>query len=379
MKALELDPAKRFRDAAEMARAIEETLGGPAVAAARERLRRLACGADDAARSRPRRPKARRGRSPARALAIAAGAAALVAIAAAHTGFLGVLPQSIRAGFADPAPPSRETIPAVLGEPLPGVTMTPIDEPVPGPGDFRGPAPAGDPAADSTARGGTDDGALDAPPPREIPDGDVSPPGADTPSPEAEIPAGAPEAPTPRETPAAPATVPGAGASPEATAVSPAPSAAGARPPRAAETGYIDIAVEPAASIIIDGEPVTASGRISMLEIAAGPHEIVCRREGYRDYVETVRIAKGELSRRRVVLAEVAGSLLVESDPGARLYVDGAYRGALPLARALPLAPGAHRIELRKPGYRSWSTDVHVPVEEPLRIAIRLVPVSDGQ
>ncbi|RJR26690.1 MAG: serine/threonine protein kinase, partial [Candidatus Latescibacterota bacterium] len=94
MKALELDPAKRFRDAAEMASAIEAALDPETIASSRASLRLLACG-EDAVPHRVRRlPGKRRASSPARVTAIAAGAAALLVLAAVRTGVLGVLPQS---------------------------------------------------------------------------------------------------------------------------------------------------------------------------------------------------------------------------------------------------------------------------------------------
>ena len=356
MKALALDPAKRFRDAAGMAGAIEAALDPKTVASARERLRFLACGEDAAPRRVQRRHGTRRASSAPRVAAIITGAAALFVLAAVRTGFLGALPQSIRAGFPDPAPPRHEAIPASIGEPLPGITMTPIDEPVPiaaesGASAAAEVAPAADVPIPPGASADTADGAasdsgrdaargVDIPFPVAVSSGENPPAAAPLPA----EPRPAPEPPEPR-----------------------------------AETGFLDIAVEPVASIIVDGEPQTASGRISMLELPAGPHEIVCRRDGYRDYVETVRVAKGELSRRRVVLAEIVGSLVVKSESGARLFVDGAYRGELPLEQPVPLAPGPHRVELKKPGYRSWSAEVHVPDGEPLKLAIRLVPLSESQ
>lgn len=116
-----------------------------------------------------------------------------------------------------------------------------------------------------------------------------------------------------------------------------------------------------------------------MLELPAGTHEVVCRRDGYREYVETIRIVKGELSRRRIALREIMGALSIASEGGAELYIDGVFRAALPLSAPVPLSPGAHRVELRKPGRHAWSTSVFVPAEETVRLTISLVPLSAGQ
>jgi len=147
----------------------------------------------------------------------------------------------------------------------------------------------------------------------------------------------------------------------------------------ATATGFVDITVEPTAEILVDGRTRVVGGHLAMLEIPAGTHEISCRSEGYRDYLETVQIKRGELSRRFVTLERLAGTLAFETEAGTQIFVDGAFKGTVPLGSALDVPVGTHRIELKKAGFQTWTSAVYVPRDETVRLAISLVPLSAGE
>jgi hypothetical protein len=56
----------------------------------------------------------------------------------------------------------------------------------------------------------------------------------------------------------------------------------------------------------------------------------------------------------------------------ASVYVDGAFRGTGREASSLRLAPGRHRIEVVRPGYRTAESDVDVPAGETTRLRVIL-------
>jgi hypothetical protein len=144
-------------------------------------------------------------------------------------------------------------------------------------------------------------------------------------------------------------------------------------------TGFIDIAVEPSAEISIDGRRVLFGDHLSMLELPAGMHEIVCRSDGYHDYVEAMRIQRGELSRRRISLERLSGAILFITTPGSQIYIDGTFKGTVPLDAPLIVPAGTHRVELKKAGFRTWSSAVLVPQDETVRLNISLVPASAAE
>jgi hypothetical protein len=56
----------------------------------------------------------------------------------------------------------------------------------------------------------------------------------------------------------------------------------------------------------------------------------------------------------------------------ASVYVDGAFRGSGREASSLRLAPGRHRIEVVRPGFRTAESEVEVPAGETTRLKVTL-------
>ncbi len=362
MKALHREPGKRFRSALEMARAIETLLGQEKIASSRERLRRLAAGEDDlvprARRPIRRIPRKKRLLSLGIAAAFLASAAIVVSLNPRGVGNVVDAYRAIRE--SDPAPPPADPVLAGQGEELPGVSMAALAEP----------------ASVETAAADTAGAASEAP--RDS--GRVfesnslrfSLPNAEEtrkaelekaklvqqPLPPVEKAAGPPEKPV----------VEKSAAPPEASARIEAPA-----------TGFVDVEVEPAAEISIDGRRRAFGERLAMLELPAGAHELVCRSEGYREYFETVQIKRGELSRRLITLEKLTGMLSFETAAGTQIFVDGTFRGTVPLDAPLDVPVGTHRIELRKAGFQTWTNAVYVPEDETVHLAISLDPLSTAE
>lgn len=72
--------------------------------------------------------------------------------------------------------------------------------------------------------------------------------------------------------------------------------------------------------------------------------------------------------------ASAVGRLRLDVEPeDASVYVDGAFRGTGREATSLSLAPGRHRVEVVRPGYRTDERDVEITLDEPTEISVRLV------
>ncbi len=56
----------------------------------------------------------------------------------------------------------------------------------------------------------------------------------------------------------------------------------------------------------------------------------------------------------------------------ASVYVDGAFRGSAREASSLKLAPGRHRIEIVRPGFRTLEREVDVVPGETTDLAVEL-------
>jgi hypothetical protein len=65
---------------------------------------------------------------------------------------------------------------------------------------------------------------------------------------------------------------------------------------------------------------------------------------------------------------------LVVTPADASVYVDGQMAGTARDVRNLPVAPGQHRVEAVRPGYKGLSRTVEVGSEEPAMVEMDLEP-----
>lgn len=174
------------------------------------------------------------------------------------------------------------------------------------------------------------------------------------------------------------------------------------------ESGAVRVLVDPSeARVYVDGYYAGSvddfDGLFQRLHVSSGRHEIALKLEGYKTHRMKVYVApdstvklhydleKGQgesfedLSRdapesevrreeeqeRRWAESEargekdemtaVAGRLELSIRPeDASVYVDGAFRGSAREASTLNLAPGRHRIEVVRPGYRTLEREVDI-------------------
>jgi hypothetical protein len=85
------------------------------------------------------------------------------------------------------------------------------------------------------------------------------------------------------------------------------------------------------------------------------------------------RWAESEERAEKDELAAVGGRIELKVRPeDASVYVDGAFRGSAREASELKLAPGRHRIEIVRPGYRTHDREVDIAPGETTDLTIEL-------
>lgn len=94
------------------------------------------------------------------------------------------------------------------------------------------------------------------------------------------------------------------------------------------------------------------------LELAPGvSHSVTVSRAGYAPWTREVFAESGRESRLDVRLSALLVDVRVQGEPAdAEVFVNGESRGKAPTSLQLPAA--RHRIEVRKEGYKSWSSDL---------------------
>jgi len=115
---------------------------------------------------------------------------------------------------------------------------------------------------------------------------------------------------------------------------------------------YVDVSLSPAGGmLLLNGKQVNASaGKLAVKAHVA--NTLIYHKSGYFSQQQTITIAPGVEKKLSFRLKAEIGEVDIRSKPNAAVFVDGKDRGKTPLVIQLSALP--HRIELRRPGFRSY-------------------------
>src|SRR3954468_6856350 len=141
------------------------------------------------------------------------------------------------------------------------------------------------------------------------------------------------------------------------------------RAPRMARLNLQASADGAGGEVTIDGVP---RGTIpNTFELTAGRHQVEVRKAGRKPFSDWVDLQEGELRTRDVSMESAeapTGTLLVNSDAGGDVFVDGQRKDAAPaIINGLPA--GDHVVEVKKDGFPSWRQTVNVPAGQQVKVA----------
>jgi hypothetical protein len=123
------------------------------------------------------------------------------------------------------------------------------------------------------------------------------------------------------------------------------------------------------AEVFIDG---AAKGTIpNSFELPAGRHQVEVKKAGYKTFSDWFDLQEGERRTRDVALERAeapTGTLLVNSDAGGEVYVDGQRKDVAP-AIISGLSAGDHVVEVRKEGLPPWRQTVTIPAGQQVKVA----------
>jgi PEGA domain len=132
------------------------------------------------------------------------------------------------------------------------------------------------------------------------------------------------------------------------------------------------------AEVFIDGADRGTAP--NSFEVAAGRHQIEVRKPGYKSTSDWLDLAEGERRTRDITLALAeapSGTLLVTSDAGGDVYLDGARKDVTP-AIIPGVAAGDHVIEVRKEGIPPWRQTVTVVAGQQVKVAATFGAAASG-
>lgn len=146
-----------------------------------------------------------------------------------------------------------------------------------------------------------------------------------------------------------------------------------------AKVGLLDVKVNVAATIEVDGQRKATAPLQKPLRLLAGTHEIGVTAPAYLPAKQTVTVSgegRANLSfdlqpdPAKLAQVTIASSLL-----GAEVRVDDEVVGTTPLAAPVKLMPGKHTIEMRRPGYMDGHRQVNLGVGA--RVTVAFNPDED--
>ena len=122
------------------------------------------------------------------------------------------------------------------------------------------------------------------------------------------------------------------------------------------------------ADVKIDG--VSRGTLPGVFEVAAGRHQVEVNKAGMKPWTQWFEPAEGEHLTHDVTLAPVqaaSGTLIVTSDAGGDVYVDGVRKDVAPTSLMLPA--GEHVVEVRKDGAPAWRQTATVASGQETKVA----------
>jgi hypothetical protein len=171
-------------------------------------------------------------------------------------------------------------------------------------------------------------------------------------------------------------------------AAEPPPAAAVTAPAAAAVRGSIQVTASQQANVFLDGQRQGMTPR-SLKNVPLGRHTVRVTRPGYVAQEQAIVLTADEPTASmdftlRRADAATSGSapqapavrsvlvVFVDSNPpGARIRIDGRDLAPTPLT-IRQLRPGTHTLELRLPGYKTWSQRITVAAGDNRRITATL-------
>ncbi|MFZ2955884.1 MAG: SUMF1/EgtB/PvdO family nonheme iron enzyme [Candidatus Ozemobacteraceae bacterium] len=99
-----------------------------------------------------------------------------------------------------------------------------------------------------------------------------------------------------------------------------------------------------------------------------GNYKACLSKDGFSDQEVEFTVRDAENSEVNVRLIPLPGSLFVRSDPAAEVFIDGKKAAASTPATVEDLTPGIHQVEIRKPGFATFSQRIQTKPGETFKL-----------
>ncbi len=123
-------------------------------------------------------------------------------------------------------------------------------------------------------------------------------------------------------------------------------------------------AAPPLATVIIDGrDTMTQEQRKNGITLANGKHRIAALASGFATTTASITVAGNDTQTATLVLAPMEkkiGALQIFSNIAAEVYIDGEFKGNVPIASPIALTEGQHAVVFKRLGYKPYQKIVAI-------------------
>jgi len=121
-------------------------------------------------------------------------------------------------------------------------------------------------------------------------------------------------------------------------------------------------------------------GSLDISNLNPGSYTLTLKKAGYVDYTSQVTIVAGTTTQVNGILTasqapSVATAQIISSPAGADIYINNQYVGITPI-EFQDVKPGAYTVELRLPGYASYTTTGQVTGGQAISLNVALTPAT---
>jgi TonB family protein len=139
------------------------------------------------------------------------------------------------------------------------------------------------------------------------------------------------------------------------------------------------VETSPNAEVYLDDQytgRASPEGRLLIGNPKPGEHNLRVSFAGKKDFQRKVTVVAGQVNKITVVLADLAGTVVVQTSPGAAVFLDDSSRGTADARGQLAVpdvVAGSHELRIAAPGKRDFRQNISVPAGQATRIAAELV------
>jgi sulfatase modifying factor 1 len=139
-------------------------------------------------------------------------------------------------------------------------------------------------------------------------------------------------------------------------------------------SGKVVVRTTPGAEVFLDDTSrgmTNANGELTLEDATPGPHMLRISAAGKKDFEQSISVSAGQEITVEALLADLPGRIVVETMPGAQVFLDNTGRGAASASGELSvpeLAAGSYNLRITATGKKDFQQSVTVTAGQETRI-----------